>query len=199
MPPSVSFMAYWRDRKRSLSLWFARHGKRVSLAYTSVCWLLFGGIGHAYTVIEISTGAPAGIEAQLIAQTTTQFNATVVPNPFFPNTYQIEVFGENTSYNPPVTSAQLLQQINMDAQYMATVDSSTFINGFADGMAYQQSQEENLVSYYAVNCSTPTLFNLSQTSTTTFDSNTCGDVATTIDEALFQLSQSSPIVIPPEP
>lgn len=161
--------------------------------------LTFGlTICHGYTIVVVSTGAPTGIESQMIAAMANQFNIKVVPNPLASNTYAITLYGTNPNFNPPVSQADLLKQIDLDAQYMATVDTSTFIYGFADGMSYQQRQEENTVGSYAINCSTPTLFNLLQTSTSTFDKNTCSDVLGTINYQLYEQSLSTPTVIPPE-
>jgi hypothetical protein len=153
---------------------------------------------HAYMVIEISTSAPTNLQSQLIASVTTQYNVKIINNPVGSAYTQTLLFsGFNPNYNPPpLTSVQFLQQINLDAQYIATVDSYTYATGFGDGMSYQQTQDESLVNYYAVNCSTTTPFILVHTSTSTFNPATCADVAYTIDEALFQQSLSTPTAVP---
>lgn len=150
----------------------------------------------AYTVAQPSPTAPPGLEAEFIAATTTQFNATVVANPFFPGTYSITLNGLNPNYNPPLTSTQLLQQIDLDAQYMADVDSYTYVDGWADGESYNQYQNAGIAQYFEVNCSTPSFFNLVQTSTTTFDRSTCQDAMATVSASIYQELLSTPTVVP---
>lgn len=140
----------------------------------------------AYSVVQLSTGVPTSIETQFIAATTTQFNAFVTKNPFVSNTYSIKIYGTNPSYNQPLTAQQVIDSFL----------KQDYIYGFADGMTYQQQMEEGLVGGYENNCSTPTLFNLEQTSTDTWDSKTCGDALGTIEYWLFQQSLSTPTVIP---
>lgn len=48
---------------------------------------------QAHTVIDPSPTAPTGLEKDFIAQTTTQFNATLFVNPLASNTYAIKLLG----------------------------------------------------------------------------------------------------------
>ena len=143
----------------------------------------------AYTVI---TSPNAAMDAPLIAATTIQFNATVLTNPFFPGTYNVTVNGLNPSYNPPISNEDLLNAV-------VAASTTNYVPGFADGMTYQQTQEEGLVGSFGINCSSPTAFVLEQTTTGTFNTSTCQDVIATIEDALFEESLSTPTPIPPEP
>lgn len=154
---------------------------------------------HAFTTVTLAPGTPENIETQFITATTNQFQATVLTNPFFPNTFQITIQATNPKYDPPVTQIQLLQEIDQMGAYEAMVDSNTYIFGFADGMTYQQTSEEAVVGHFGNLCNSPTSYNLIQTGTSTFDPATCADVIGTIDAQLFAMSLSTPPVIPPQP
>jgi hypothetical protein len=155
-----------------------------------LCSIALCARAEAYTVV--TSTAPATLEQALIAQIQNQFVATVFVNPLVPNTWQIKLLGVNPNYNPLVTNQQMLD---------ATVLMSTtnFVYGFADGMTYQQKVQEGSVGFLGNLCATATYFNLIQTSSKTFDRSTCQDVITTIEDALFELSLSTPTPIPPEP
>ena len=148
------------------------------------------GMSHGYTTVVASTSAPAGVEAQFIAATTTQFNATVTTNPFFAGTFSVTLYGPNPSYNAPITNTQLLQQIDLDSQYMATVDSYTYANGWGNGESYQQYQDININDGFIVNCDSPTAWNVA------IDTTTCYAVLNAMQGSLYQESLSTPTVVP---
>lgn len=166
----------------------SRQLKNLLLGITVV--LASARIANAYTVVTVSSAAPAGTEAQVISQITTKFNATVVPNPFFANTNQITVYGANPNYLPPVTATQLLQQIDLDAQYMATVDSYTYTTGWADGVDYQQAQDVNTAQQMLADCLNPSFWNVP------IDTGTCVGVASILSQAIFDEHFSTPTVTP---
>lgn len=143
-----------------------------------------------YSVVQISTAAPAGTETQFINATEAQFNAQVIPNPFASNTYSIKLYGPNPGFNPLVTNAQLLNALT-------AVSTGTYVYGFANGMTYQQTMEEGLVGSFGLNCSSSTVFGVS--TGTTFDAPTCQAIIGTIEQALYQQSLSTPTVIPGQP
>jgi hypothetical protein len=184
MTPIITFVA----KKTSLIT--------VNLFIAGVlCSALFAGLVsncQAYTVVTISNSAPTGLEKEFIASTTNQFQATTIINPFFQGTYQVELNGHNPLFNPAPTNLDLLNAL-------VTVDSNTFVYGFADGMSYQQIVNENMVADFYVNCSSPTYFELVQVSSETFNKKTCMDVAASIYDAMFQASLSTPTTIPPVP
>lgn len=146
--------------------------------------------GIAYTVVQASSAATAGIESEFIAATTTQFNAKVVVNPFFAGTYQMTLLGENPNYNPTLTNVQLLNSL-------VAVSTNDYVYGFSNGLDYQNEVDEGITAWYGVNCSTPSAFTLIYTSTMTFNKETCEDVASNILDAFYQINLSTPPVLPP--
>ena len=190
MQTSLSFLAHGRNQIRKLFMRIAHYGKSHPLAYTGLCCALLCTSGHAYTVVQISTGAPQGIETQFLAQTAAQFNATITPNPLASNTYSVTIYGPNPNYLPPITSAQLLQQIDLDAQYIATVDTYTYVYGFADGESECQRDTSKLVEEFEINCSSPV------SGITTWDVGTCIGLTTALDTMIFEESLSTPTVVP---
>lgn len=190
MQTSLSFLAHGRNQVRKLLMRVARYGKPYALAYTGLCCALLCASGHAYTVVQISTGAPQGTETQLLSQISAQFNAKITPNPLASNTYSVTIYGPNPTYLPPITSAQLLQQIDLDAQYIATVDTYTYVYGFADGESYNQRQTSSLVEEFEINCSTPIA------GPAAWDVGTCIALTTAIDAVIFEESQSTPTIVP---
>ena len=129
----------------------------------------------AFTTITLSSSAPAAVEQALLKQTTTQFNATVLTNPFFPNTYQVILYGLNPNYNPPPTDAQLLNSI-------VTVDSYTYVYGWAQGSVNARNCDMNIVATGGIACSTDTV---------------CANVASQILNNMFiQCGSTTPVVVP---
>jgi hypothetical protein len=165
--------------------------KRVMFSIFAIMfWLVCGSSSaQAYTT-EISTNT--ALEQQFLNATAQQFDVVIASNPFFSNTYTMQLLGNNTNYNPAPTMMDLLNDL-------VAVDTYTFVYGFADGMVYQQTSETNLVSGLESLCGSATSYNLVQTSTKTFDLGTCEDVTGTIIEQLYNMSTSTPTVIPPEP
>jgi len=153
---------------------------------------LFPSPAQAYTVVTVSTKAAPGLESAFIAETTTQYEASLFINPLFAGTYQVQLIGLNPNYNPPITNVQLLSSLPSAA-------TTNYVPGFADGMTYQQQVIEGLVGTLGNLCSSPTDYMLIQTGIGTFNTPTCQDVTTTIINQLFQLSLSTPTPIPPEP
>jgi hypothetical protein len=162
-----------------------------SLLLGIIVGLAFTRTGHAYTVVTASSAAPAGIELAFIAATTTQFNATVIPNPFFPGTYSVTLYGPNPSYNPPLTSAQLLQQIDLNEQYITTVDSYTYPMGWADGESYQKYMDVNAATQITGACWNPLAWGGVQ-----IDTTTCVTVGNTLSSTIYQENLSTPTVVP---
>lgn len=150
---------------------------------------------QAYTVVVPSTSAPQGIEQTFIAATTTQFEATLFVNPLFAGTYQIQLLGPNPAYNPPVTDADLLQAL-------VTIDSYTYVYGWADGMRYERGHDLGYFTAPAgqigmpnggffVNCSSAPYFNVPA-----IDSTTCQGVLATVYNFIYQQNFSTPTVVP---
>lgn len=145
---------------------------------------------YAYTVITLSGNVPEAVETQLIASTTNQFQSTLFVNPLASNTYQIKLLGVNPNYNPPPTNKDLLNVIT-------TISTQTYVYGFVDGMTYQQGIAEGAAGRLENLCNSATNYALQATTPQTFDSKTCFDVLSTFLTTLFQMSLSTPTVIPP--
>lgn len=153
---------------------------------------LLSSLANAYSVVTISTSAPVGIEGQFLAATAAQFNTAIVPNPFFPNTFAVQLFGLNPLYQAPSPPPTTLQ----DA---LSLGATVYVYGFANGMTYQQQVSQGIVGNFGNLCAYPTSFMLAETNSGNFDKGTCLDTITTIMNAFFNLSVSTPTVLPPEP
>lgn len=141
--------------------------------------------------LQLSPGTPEQVEQDLIASVTNQFNVTISTNPFFQFTYQAVLNGYNPLYNPPLTSQQLLNQINSDAQYITNVDSNTYPAGWADGMGYQQYLDNTQAGEFIDNCSSPTYFNL-----VNIDTQTCANVVSAFYEYIYSVHIGTPTAVP---
>lgn len=138
-----------------------------------------------FTQVIISTEAPAGIETTFIAATTNQFRADYFKNPLASNTYSLKIRGVNPNYNAPSPPPSTLEEA-------LSLGATVYVYGFSNGMNYEQRVDMDLVIGFEVNCSTPI-----GVSTATWDTNTCYAITGAIDSALYELSLSTPIVIPP--
>jgi hypothetical protein len=146
----------------------------------STSMLIFGLVqpSRAYTVITVSTSTDESTETALIAQTTTQFNASLFVNPFTPNTYQVKLFGLNPNYNPPPTVAQ--------------IEQNTVQFEYASGMIYERSGDAGALGYFMSLCDNATNFAL-----VTIDSTTCQGVLGFMDQWI--VTQTSGVAVLPDP
>jgi hypothetical protein len=140
--------------------------------------------GFPYTVITVAGTAPQGLEQELIANTTTQYQATLLVNPFFAGTYQINISGLNPNFNSSPTNQQLLD-------YLVTVDSWTYVAGWANGESYQQSVDTKIADDFTAWCSSAPYFGL-----VSIDSTTCLAVAGGLAAEIVQMHLSAPTVVP---
>ena len=152
--------------------------------------MILGGIlltkpCHAFQGYNVVVTTDPISQAAFLANTTNEFIATEVPNPFVANTYQINLYGINPNYNPPITNQELFAGL-------LYVDTSTYVYGWAAGESYQQTAQIDQTAYLESLCSSATNFTLVQTTTATFDTNTCLDTLSTVVEQLYQLSLSTP-------
>lgn len=125
-------------------------------------------------------------ESNFLANTTTYFEAKLVPNPLIANTYQLNLYGLNPSFNAPPTTLQ-------DA---LSLGSTVYVYGFANGMTYQNKVSENLTSGMIELCGNATNFNLIQATTATFNLATCQDVLSNLIDEFFNIDLSTPTPIP---
>lgn len=154
------------------------------------------GVSHGYTTVIVSTGTPVGLEDQFISAVSAEFNVRVVKNPLASGVYTMTLYGPNTNYAPPLTATQLLQQINLDAQYMANVDKDSYPTGWGDGESYQQFVTSNMIQNFMVQCSTPSVFVNATIDTTTWSSDQCQEVLNAALQQNFNLSLSTPTIVP---
>ena len=161
---------------------------------------LGGGELNAYTLITSPNNA---YDQALIAATTAQFNATVVTNPFFPGTYNVLVNGINPSYNAPLTPTQLLQEIDNMAAYNTTVDSYTYLFGWADGTTYTRAQDAEQADFIFAACTSTMTFatpppGISTTSwiVPRISSTTCQFVTNYIADSIWAILDSTPTIVP---
>jgi hypothetical protein len=161
------------------------------LAFGTVCEAFQG-----YNVV-ITTSAPT--EAEFLSISSNVFTAQVSSNPFIGNTYSINLLEQNPNYVLPgqvVPSAPC--QLDQDVDTIVAETTWTGVYMFGSGMTYQQNQQIGLIGALGNLCGYATNYNLVETSTTTFNKNTCQDVIGTIENELFNESLSTPTVIPPE-
>lgn len=156
--------------------------KCISASGILAIFLLLPRTAQSFTNVIIATNAPVGIEQAFIQATTNQYQTDYFKNPLASNTYKLTIHGFNPSYQPPPTTLE--QALSLGA--------TVFIYGWRDGAGYQQHVSQNLVESFEVNCSTPIGF-----STKTWDNNTCLAVTIAINKALYDLSLSTPPIIPP--
>lgn len=187
MSTTVSFLGFWVAQINRLSLWASRSicGK-VAAKATAVC-VLSCVAGHAFTQVTISTAAPVGLEADFIQKTTSQFTADYFKNPLASNTYSLKLKGLNPNYNAPPPPPSTLEQA-------LSLGATVYTYGFRDGLGYQQGVDIGIVQGFEVKCTTPIGF-----STATWDTDTCYAITGAINSTLYQLSLSTPTLIPGVP
>lgn len=167
--------------------------------------LFLTSLAQAFTQVIISTGAPAGLETQFLAATTSQFNAKVVKNPLVPNTYAMTLYGLNPSYVVPSTAtcfniavdidtASLQTDLNALVQAGPAIISNPYLYGWGNGAEYQNHIDENQGFYMSGLCGNATNFTVIN-ATNSWDTATCIDTLTTYVNDLYQLNLSTPTFI----
>jgi hypothetical protein len=163
---------------------------RYALAALVLAWIQAVPCA-GYTVVRISTASAPGFEESFIAATTAQFTASVFKNPLASHTYQLTLFGPNPTYSPPLTQQDLLRSL-------VAVSSNDYVYGWADGRDSERWNDLGKVDYYAVNCSSVTMFDMQFGTTTNhvdIDQPTCNRVLAVLRDAIYQQFFSTPIVL----
>jgi hypothetical protein len=177
-------------------------GKFMSVNTIMMLSLLIGGMSqlNAYTVVTISTAAPAGLEKTFLTATTSQFLANVVPNPFASNTYSAVLFGLNPNYVAPgqlVPSAPC--QLDQDISSLVQASTWTYIYGWRDGATYLEQSEIGVVATMGNLCQNATNFALISATTSTWNKATCLDTINAFLNQLYAVNTGTPTVILGEP
>lgn len=101
-----------------------------------IYWLWGASAGQATVNVTFSTAVPANFQQEFIANTTGQYLSTLVPNPYFSNTYALMIRGKNPTYVPPVVSSPV---------YTATAVDQLISYGFGNGMDTERFQDVGLI------------------------------------------------------
>jgi hypothetical protein len=162
--------------------------------YTLLILVGIFSLAWPYTVI-ISTNPT--VEQQFLSALSAQFSVSISSNPYYANTYLVNLFGPNPNY---VLPGQVLPsvpcQLDKDVALMVGISSFTYPYGWAAGMYYERCQDLAILSNYFVNCSSMTTFQHVMGSTGTWDLGTCDDVLLNADETIFQRNLSTPTLVP---
>lgn len=171
----------------------ARRERTGRILAVLAVFLATAGIKNAQAVsvfaVTTSTGATPGLDQQFLAAISSQFTAKIVKNSLVSNTYAITLFAPNPNYLPPPTTGDLLDVIS-------SMTANSYVYGFASGIENERWRDLGLIGSFDVNCSSPTAFNLVQSSTKTFDLGTCIDSLSTASNSIYQQEFSTPTAAP---
>lgn len=149
---------------------------------------------NAFTVITVSTGTAPTIEKELLAQATTQFNASLVVNPLASNTYTLKLFGRNPNYTAPPAVVTLDQ---VTAKLVA-ISSNTSELLYAEGMVYERKNDAGMIGAFMNLCGNATNYAVTPGGIpATWDPATCHQVLGFMDNWI--MIQSSGIAVTPDP
>lgn len=87
--------------------------------------------------IFLSTAAPSGLLADLLANLTSQYVATAVPTPYFAGSYNVTLFKKNPNYLPPQISSPILTSTAVD---------ECFAHGFVFGMEDERKDDLRILA-----------------------------------------------------
>jgi len=150
---------------------------------------------------------PATFSNQFLGSTTSQYTATVSSSPWFANTFDITILGNNPKWNPapppppppppPVTAVSFdTTTFQTDLQAMIGSSSMTYLGGWRDGESAERIQDINTLSSYQFNCSSVTYFAHTEGSSTTWDLGTCEDAIADPTNDIYTQSFSTPTIVP---
>lgn len=164
--------------------------------YTSTIFmpLLFLGFitapTEAATNVYLAVGAPAILQASLVADVTNQYEATIGQG-FFGDT-KITISARKTL--PPQAPAQCPCDLDKNLALLVATSTTTFLYGYRDGEEDERKRNLGTVSFYAVNCSSAPLFGAS---TETWNTGVCGKAIWAPYWDIYWQSFSSPTIISP--
>ena len=176
---------------------------KTALIVAVLCTLVSSRL-LAYTTVTISTAAPAGTEKALIASVTAQFRCDVVPNKYSPSISQITVYGPNPDYvSPqviPSTAGVYVVKIKADTKmvYQSTTSlGEIYVYGWSDGQRYERKTDLNTIGSFILDCSSPSVFDVFQSSGKPWDLGTCLDALMTVNNIIYQQDFADPTPITP--
>lgn len=166
------------------------------LAVVISCALFAGPAESAGTInTYFSSSAPASLMADFLASTTNQYLGSLVPSPYFANTYSLTLSGKNPNYFPPVVPAPSTPTVNATQLLQALVDvsTSTYIYGWADGVDNERKRDTGFINNFLVNCSSAPYF---KAPVAGWSISVCTTTLATAYNFIYQQSFSTPIAPP---
>lgn len=166
---------------------------------TVACVALSAGAMGATYAVNVSLPS-AALAKDLLANATNQYIGTITPSAYFANTWTLTLTGKNPNYNPPpppVSSTPTVDATQLLGALVA-VSTSTYPYGWADGMEYGRYLDLGRVSYYDINCSSPTVFD-PNVSSATWSVVTCNTALGVVHDSIYQLNLATPTVVPGGP
>ena len=145
---------------------------------------------HAAVNVYFSNSAPASLQDQFIADTTKQYQATVVKSQFLSNTYTITI---SSRYAVAECSGVVKMPCDLDADVNSIVAVAThsYVYGFANGLEDERWRDLGTIDNFRFNCSSAPYFNAS---TVTWSSSTCAVSLSTVSWNIFQQFFSTPTI-----
>lgn len=181
--------------------------KVLALSVAFILTVLFQKKSEAFQGYNTIITTSSVVETTLLAQTSSQFLGTIVPNPFSAGTYTMNLTGLNPNYvptgsvvqPPPPLPCQLDQDVKDLEALLPTIASDSYTNGWINGWTTEIYRDTAVDNHYLLSCSSTNTFHVLG-STSTFDtkisSTTCLEVLREAQNATYQLLYSTPLVTP---
>lgn len=141
--------------------------KRIESLFFKMSWLTILSLCFiapaVQATVNVTFTATAGpfTQNQFIADTTTQYSATVTPSPYFANTYSVVVSSRNATQSPVSPGPLVTLDTLVDKQ--TRISTWTFVQGMADGMGVERYNDLTILTDWVVKCSSPSYFNFVST------------------------------------
>lgn len=107
---------------------------------------LFLGLRLSQAAVNVYLGpnVPLSMQADFIANTTTQYQTTLVPSTYFPGTYTLTILGKNP---PPQCGGVVVLPCNLDQDVtsMVAITTKSYDYGFANGMDTERQQDTDII------------------------------------------------------
>lgn len=183
---------------KASATWASLPGTRKS--WSSICRislaLLTLAAGTAVASVNVYFSGSQGnlLQQQFLASTTAQWQAQLVPNPYYSNTYTLTLTGPNTGYQVPVVTPSFVQLDTTTFVRLLTQNATnSYIFGFADGQTYGRAVDLGILAGFEVQCSSASLFGAS---TSTWSQLPCVLSLTAAATGINQQNVATPTVIP---
>lgn len=143
--------------------------KAMSIAFTLGITLLIAALASSIdaAVTVYFSSAPANLQSQFIAQTTSQYTAKFQSNPYASSNQEMFISGPSPAYKELLNLAGIGDHLNEGTttlanitEKMVEISTANYLFGFSEGMLHEREVDAGVLGGMMALCDNATNFNL---------------------------------------